>query len=202
MASRNINNSIICCNRVEYNKKDGIVCDNTYPYTSNHSIISGNRISFNGRIGLEVFDCFNFTISENYLLFNNRSGISLHGNNNQISKNIVMNNNNHGIYISGSINCSVKNNIIARNKRYGLFLRWCFDTNISSNTFERNRIEAFYEETINTKWNGNFWNRPRFFPKVIIGKFQWFNLVGDIYIYRFELNFDRNPASEPYDIGV
>ncbi len=42
-------------------------------------------------------------------------------------------------------------------------------------------------------WNENYWNRPRFLPKLIFGR------IGIYYLAPW-INVDWHPAQEPYDI--
>ena len=76
---------------------------------------------------------------------------------------------------------------------------------IVKNNFLDNERDAFFRNSrfisnfISNRWNQNYWNRPRIFPKLIFGKIR----TSSTYIpHILWINIDWNPAKEPYDIGV
>ena len=52
-----------------------------------------------------------------------------------------------------------------------------------NNFIKNNKITAFVEKSYDNKWIGNFWDRQRFLPKIILGS--------------FTVNIDWNPSKEP-----
>ena len=117
---------------------------------------------------------------------------------NFISRNII-NDNNVGIKIGSSLkNNNISNNEISNNK-FGVELGSKSSGNIIfHNNFIENSIHAFFFNCKDNLWQCNYWDNwigariklPIFqrLPKMIFG------FIG--------INFDWNPASEPYDIGV
>jgi nitrous oxidase accessory protein NosD len=94
---------------------------------------------------------------------------------------------------------------------YGLSISLCENTTISKNNFLNNKRNAhFYNplQYIKTNiWSKNYWNRPRIIPYIILGQRHLKTIDPDpimiddeIYISIPWLQFDRNPAQEPYDI--
>jgi len=141
--------------------------------------IHGNTI-INNNIGIEVSHSWGMNIFRNNISVNN-IGIKL-----------------FGTYGWGGFN-KVRQNNIAHNKN-GIVID-CFKGGttyniITENNFIENKNNAiFYTE--NNEWDGNYWNRPRIFPKPILGRYQ---IDTPLFSYSIPwINFDKNPAKEPYD---
>jgi len=65
---------------------------------------------------------------------------------------------------------------------------------IYHNNFLHNGWDAYLSgECLRNTWDGNYWNRPRLLPKVIIRRTV-------ALFFSLRLNFDWHPAREPYDI--
>jgi len=121
-----------------------------------------------------------------------------------VSNNII-NFNHIGIYLLSTVNTSITSNEISNNSIRGIKLSECENNQIRFNNFKRNSLPivgdavfTFDTEHIRQNlWYSNYWGRPRFLPKLIIGsvRIQW----SDVYLP--VLNFDWRPAQEPYDIG-
>ena len=180
-------------NNICYNAGTGIKISSAYYVT-----IHGNTISNNRNSGISVDHFTKSDIEFNNIESNGEYGIAL----SQSSNNNYINGNNikeckEGIVVHYSSKNVISKNSLIHNER-GIILRYSTETEITDNTFIRNRysqIFAYYignKETSNNTWNGNYWNRPRIFPKPIFG------LNG----LKPEIDFDKHPASEPYDIGV
>jgi len=168
------------------------------------------------------------TITKNVISYNNGSGIELiASDSNTIIENIIINNRKHGIYLWQDYpwiaDNTVSANIIKDNERAGIVMAWASNTNVTGNNLENDGIYLYFSQSnliiknnfrpgsatfdgfgfghSNNIWNGNYWNRPRFLPKLIIG---WVGPYFDHSYYPlfpwFEV--DRHPAQEPYDIGV
>ncbi len=182
-------------------------------YQSEYNIISSNIITrVSNGIDLSHNERNN-NISRN-IIKDCMSGIDLgwYTNNNSIFGN-TLTNNSFGITTAMfSINDIISQNNIS-DSTYGIIAMNCFNYKITKNNFIGNLINAWFgyfligalqfgfeykslrdiRSTI--KWDGNYWNRPRSFPKPIFGRLPpsgtvpWFQ-------------FDWHPAQEPYDIGV
>jgi parallel beta-helix repeat protein len=215
------NYSILSDNKIISNNWSGLVLVN-----SHFNEITGNIISSNRWIGIYLGTCNCNIISGNTIISNNKEGIfQYNSSNNKITGNIISKNE-IGIYTS--LFCS--NNIISNNiaifneyairfyesgynntirhnsirwNRCGLSMEYSYNNRIENNNFVRNifnaHFDGYYLDKNRTNyWNGNYWNRPRILPKIIFGTlwtygpFQW----------EFDLGIDRNPAQEPYYIGV
>ena len=72
---------------------------------------------------------------------------------------------------------------------------------IIKNNFIDNRIHGLSKYWIfslfRSKWDGNYWGRPRIFPKIIFG----LRMIGNFFGIPFRFDIDWHPAQEPYDIG-
>jgi len=157
--------------------------------------ITGNIITNNGFIGLFVYahKCLvtQNTIANNnlgILVFPDPKGYII------ISANTV-NSNCVGIDIA-ALNVSVFRNEISFNLR-GLRITESTNISIFENNFRRNENPPTFVqlERNATKWNGNYWNRPRLFPKLVFGMRYMANGKTINWI-----NIDWHPAWKPYDI--
>jgi hypothetical protein len=191
------NNTIISPN----NDGTGILLENTQ-----YCDVSYNNIEHND-IGIRV-DEDNITsgtrISYNTISYNG-VGLYLEGAYGAKERRVFRNNLNHNkkgfqlkhtrynnIYYNNIMNSSIAINI--------------WDYSCEYNYFYRNNIIGCKINIISDShkdiWIQNFWNRPRIFPKPIIGKkiiwidYPWFGIP------RPCLMFDWRPAFKPYDIEV
>ena len=123
-----------------------------------------------------------------------------------------------GISLQWSSDNLIENNIIEDNNRgssqgYGGIevLYSSYQNKIFNNTFRNNSIDAsfalhseyfwphFYYEKPNL-WEGNYWSRPRLFPKLISG---YISTNLPLFFHHIKwINIDRHPAKKPYAIGV
>ncbi len=179
----NSNYNYIANNNIKYNDW-GIRLE---WFISNYNIIYRNNISYNSA-GLFIPSCNNNNISENIIYLNYNYGISLYssGSNNIVSRNKIMLNTVYGIKLKGDPDH--KNDSFVHNY-------------ITNNVFIENgkdaRIYTYnFISIISNTWRGNYWNKPRFLPKLIVGLF-W-NKGFNFPIF----NVDWHPAQEPYDIEV
>ncbi|MFW6121073.1 MAG: right-handed parallel beta-helix repeat-containing protein [Petrotogales bacterium] len=202
------NSNVITGNNISNGVFDGI-----HLYHSNNNTIFGNNINLNNNCGLGLYDSNNNVISDNNIS-NNNFGLGLHSSNNIIKDNIITSNNMIGLIVEGNSNTISSNNIsnnefgiyldssnhnnitknnIKNNEIFGLLLSSANNNIIELNNFIGNKIQAFFVFSWRNNWDGNYWNNwiglklPIPF-KVIFG------FIG--------INFDWNPAREPYDIGV
>ncbi len=138
--------------------------------------------------------------------------ISWYSNNNSIIQNNLINNT-WGITTGFfCINDVISFNNISYSY-YGLIANNCFNYKITNNNFMKNFVNARYSYLIigalsfgseykslrdirsTIKWDGNYWDRPRIFPKPILGRLPPSGFIPWV-------QFDWHPASEPYDIGI
>lgn len=183
-------NNIIQNNNL-INNLHGICLD----YKSNNNIVKNNYASENTFVGISVL-----TGSSNNLIYNNTATENDHAaiylsafcnpsqNNNIISNNIV-NDNFIGIYIDkNSSENAIDNNTIIRNKIGISLMGYSNYNNIEYNVFKRNIFSSLFFDCTTNFWSGNYWNRPRFFPKLIFGyrTFKSFPVPW--------LNVDSNPS--------
>ena len=71
--------------------------------------------------------------------------------------------------------------------------------NSNNNTFEKNNffrnVFSTFFSTLNNSWDQNYWNRPRFLPKLIFGMIE-INSKWTIHIC-----IDENPAKRPWNLN-
>ncbi len=151
--------------------------------------ISGNIIK-NFMSGIVFGYSNNYSIYGNSLIDNkyaiNPSGFSI---NDIISLNNITGSY-CGIYAGNCFNYKIiKNNFIG-NYRNAIFVYALFE--LFGFGFKYRSIRDI-RSTI--KWNGNYWNKPRSFPKIIFGSLPPFGRMP-------WLHFDWHPAQGPYDIEV
>ena len=128
---------------------------------------------------------------------------------NEITYNEISNNDD-GIYLLGSsYNTITKNNVSENND--GVYLIFCIDwfyktqslgNTIIQNNFFRNKRHAFCGGDWSNTWVENYWNKPRYLPKIIFGKILLSEHYLIIPLIIPWINFDWHPAKLPYDIEV
>jgi parallel beta-helix repeat protein len=190
------------CDNITVENKDvshgsiGITLFNTH-----NSRIVDNVVSSNAWYGIFLSQSTGNNLSGNRVV-GCTDGIVLESSDeNSLLWNQVQSNTNSGIYLFFSDNNTISYNIIEKNggrkwieSREGLRLENSSDTVIYHNNFLRNGWDAYLSGPCTRNiWDGNYWNRPRLFPKPIIHR------TADQVLMRFD--FDWHPAREPYDIG-
>jgi parallel beta-helix repeat protein len=120
-------------------------------------------------------------------IHNCKTGIEIGGNKNQVYTNEI-NDNNKGLSISGN-EVQIKNNKI-NNNIIGVGLSGD-NGNITKNNFKNNIVSVILGSGENN-WDENYWDKARIFPKILIG------FIG----FKISIDFDMNPASEPYEINI
>jgi len=157
------------------------------------------------------------TISNNTIQDNDWIGIIFeYAHSNHITDNYIARQE-CGISLQWSSDNLIENNIIEDNNRgssqgYGgiEILYSSYQNKIYNNTFSNNSIDAsfalhseyfwphFYYEKPNL-WEGNYWDRPRLFPKLIFG---YISINLPLFHHIKWINIDRHPAKMPYTIRV
>jgi len=136
---------------------------------SNCNSITSNNV-YDNCIGIHLIHSNNNIICGNEISFNFISGIRLlNSNNNIISGNDVKNNEYAGINLTDSSGNYVSGNIISDNNEYGIYVGNSPDNKIVQNNIIMNKRNAYFEDCDNT-WDGNYWNRFRLLPYLILGK--------------------------------
>jgi len=171
------NNNIISYNYIQNN---GGGCST---YRSENNTICFNNFSYNS-IGLDITEGSYDNINNNSF-YANSDGISIWGNFDLIYHNDFRDNTGVAIYSDGWIKIE-KNNLI-------------------NNKIQATFFIDFLMEPFPSRWINNYWdNLLGNGPKIIVGIVNVFSFMGDYGIYFAILlpwvNFDRNPAQEPYDI--
>jgi len=170
---------------------------------SHNCLISGNTINLNNMYGIFLTYSNNNNISKN-MVSTNANGITLDtSDGNVILLNTIDSNIVRGIYLYSSNNNTISSNIIKNNggRRWienfeGIKLYFSSYNRIYHNNFLHNACDAYFSgECIQNNWDGNYWSRPRFLPKIITGQ------TGSLF-FSWRFNFDWHPAKEPYDIEV
>jgi len=177
-------NNVVKNNNIKYSKV-GILIEN-----SEYDNVFNNLIS-NSDQGIRLCFNSNSTIESNQLL-ENRIGISLYSSNNiVITKNIVTNCTEDAIWIFNSTQNQVLLNKIINSKRFGILIDTGSHNKVNKNTLIDNEYDAYFYACRNT-WYNNYWNKPRFLPKIIFGN-RGYSKPG--------IQLDWHPAKEPFDIS-
>ncbi len=194
-----------------YNNCIGILLD-----SSNYNTIADNVLMNNIEEGIRLIDSKSNNIEKNTAVCNGAVGITIsRSSNNRVANNII-GRNKVGIWIwYGSENNKIISNIIylnlfgmdlsicGKNKIkgnifkgnvLGITLWWSQKNIIKNNNFFLNGVNAFFCSSFLNIWLRNFWNRPRFAPKPIIGVINFF----PYYIFLIWFNFDFIPRLLPY----
>jgi parallel beta-helix repeat protein len=85
----------------------------------------------------------------------------------------------------------VLGNTLKENTQKGICLKECDHNTITSNNFIGNPTPASFFYSSDNVWDGNYWGRPRIFPKLIFGKTGKDARIPVI-------NIDHHPLKEPY----
>jgi len=190
---------------------DGIEC-----MWHSNLIIEDNIIRDNTDCGICISKSFNGlgtnNVIANNIIINNNVGVIIEcpgwskviENNNIVNNTIT--NNNKGIQLYRSYNNTIKYNNITNNLKIGLNVINSKPNFIIKNNFIGNRRNAdfsiswiylfwYMQDVFNSHiWNSNYWdNWKGFGQKIIFGNLGIFGIIPLV-------QFDRDPAKEPYDI--
>jgi parallel beta-helix repeat protein len=192
---------------------------------SNDNIISNNLFiskPFRRETSIKLENSFRNLISQNIIKNNYGSGIELRNSHfNEVSGNIII-----GLIFRRGIGIDLvdsSNNLVTRNefRKNSCCVSLLELSNLTTNNqiIENNflmyyvrmsGVYFFYEYHRDKGDRGNiidsnYWNRPRIFPKYILGWISlfWMSLKDYGYLVRIIIpRFDMHPAKEPYDINV
>jgi nitrous oxidase accessory protein len=162
--------------------------------SSSKNNITNNNINLN-YWGIHLHNSNNNIITKNNVNSSLFQGISLSSSsNNTITGNNISNlNNGYGIGLSYPSNNNIIMNNNISNNFGGISLIASSNNTILKNNFIKNRRHAGFVLCTNT-WDQNYWGRLRIFPKPIFGIKKIYHLFPSF------IEFDWNPAQEPYNI--
>jgi parallel beta-helix repeat protein len=153
--------------------------------SSNNLEIYNNIINRGTICGAWISRCNNINFKKNYISFCYYCGIIfVRSSNSNISNNTLIENNHTGLYLRDS-----SNNVICSNN----FIRY---HNLRVNNFNLiniiNKFDcrlAFFYNSHQNSWTGNYWHNNRGLPKIIFGKTGKNNLL-------LTFDFDFKPSKE------
>jgi parallel beta-helix repeat protein len=166
---------------------------------SSKNLISKNIIKNNYYTGIELRNSHFNEISRNIiigLIWRSGTGIQLIDSSNNIIKRNEFRKNSCCVNLHELYNLT-KNNQVIQNNFLIYYLRM-------------SGVYFFYnyhltKENRGNIFDNNYWNRPRFIPKYVLGWISlfWIPTGGYNYLFRIPLpKFDMHPTKEPYDILV
>ena len=176
------------------------------------NIIIQNKINSTRDHGIDLFyECSRNKILNNTIINCGDAGIFIEGKVkvwwdfasilNVISGNEITNNE-WGILLEKAALSTVSSNNICQNY-YGVeVISANFNKIFNNNIFENKIEDAFFKNSLSTRFYRNYWNETKRFHK-INGGFYTYSYWSDSWelIFRF-FRFDWNPVELPYDIGV
>ncbi len=178
-------------------------------YADNNNI-SYNIVSNNKQYGVSIGPGSNNIILHNDICYNGKVGlliacVSEPATNNVISYNNISSNGLRGIYLLGNwpylSNNIIFRNIISYNGGKGIYLYWmCKNNVIQENNFIDNTGGNagfhLFDRSYRNTWLRNYWSDWRLpLPKPIFGSVEETKII-----IHYWLNFDWNPALEPWKI--
>ena len=184
---------------------------------ANNSIIQENIITKNREFGIYVHFSYDNIITENIITSNKYHGIFLcwETGNNLVTSNNVSLHEQIGIWISSTDENTIQHNSI-RDNREGVIISSSCKNKVIENNIYNNKINAmvngetfglFLDKWLYNTFDGNYWGRAMFFPKVIFAgcililpNFIWTLIFQLPPLFIPTVVFDLHPASEPFDI--
>ena len=162
---------------------------------SNNKIIYNNISNSAMDDGITLRDpCTNCIVSGNVISDVETGILCWDSNQNTITGNKIYRSREFGIDLASSNYNNIEGNEFEDNT-VGVQIYYSMGTKVYNNNFINNQWQAqffygpiFYSFT--NRWNGNYWNKSRILPYPVLGAYLFFPLI----------QFDWNPASEPYDI--
>jgi nitrous oxidase accessory protein len=172
-----------------------------YVFNSVDTSISNCIITLNNGHGIHLDLAKSTLISHCTISSNDKFGIcvcnldgSRPGRNDNVISHCVISNNSDGVFLDDIAGTLVEKNDIKDNRFYGAYLVFARDCEIIENNFINNNENAFFQGGLLNIWNHNYWSREwNFGLKIILGVTAGFPIPW--------FTFDRNPATEPFDIN-
>jgi parallel beta-helix repeat protein len=165
---------------------------------SDDNILENNMLMSNTWAGISVLDyCKRNIIRYNTIeQTQTGGGIYIRNSNDNIATDNTLFKNYYGILIVNSSYNDLFRNNLTRNKMYGIFLRDNSNNNtIKNNNFRFNiLLDAFLKNSFFNHFYQNYWNRPKLFPKVILG----IKKTGLLFLPM--ISFDLKPLKLPYSL--
>ena len=167
---------------------------------TSYSNILNNKLTNNSDYGILLVYSYNNNVSFNAISKSYFCGIRLFSNSdyNNIQGNRISLSNYFGIFVSGSNNNTISTNELKRNggsrrveDGLGIFLYTSSSNTVEYNNFIFNNRNAYFNDCDSTRWTGNYWNRPKLLPKIIVGE------TSGLPLFDIRLNFDWHPAKKP-----
>ena len=196
---------------------------NVVKVTANSVNIEGFSVKNGFDTGIYVFDSVDTSISDCIITSNSGRGIHLDlakktsishcivssnekfgicvcnsdgsrpGSNNNVISHCIISNNSDGVFLNDITGTSVENNTIKDNRFYGVYLVFARDCEIKENNFIDNTESAFFQGGFLNSWSHNYWSGAwNIGMKLILGVTWGLPIPW--------LNFDLNPATEPFEI--
>jgi len=160
---------------------------------SNNTEISNNIFYDIDGCGIIMDSSNNVIVENNYIGKNGLYGIWMSLCRDNVLQNNIITDSVFGVILIGANYNKISENSIIENEQKSICLRESNNNIISSNNFIDNPTSTYFFYSQGNKWDGNYWGRSRVLPKIISGRKGEDGLIPC-------LNFDWNPASEPYDI--
>jgi parallel beta-helix repeat protein len=197
-----------------------------YPNAAQHTYLSNNKFT-NNNIGVNMSSSSQCTVRDNIFLNNHDAGIYIQtGSPGVIIENNTIQGGTKGIYVGqASDGLRIFHNTIT-NGSIGIGIFFSGGHNISSNTLANMSERAFY---LNSSWNnmmyhnnivncrlnpyiynfagpknrwvGNYWNRPRVLPKLLVGMQERILPINNVHLKLPLFEVDWHPAQIPYCVG-
>jgi parallel beta-helix repeat protein len=151
---------------------------------SNHCDIIQNCLDRNRAYNLFLTHSNTIFISKNIIANSSQNILIENSEDNVIEKNNIRSAAHYGIWLELSNNNTISHNLISDNSKaiesLGMWLFNSSDNIIDHNNFLRNTMNAVFLDSYRNKWRANYWERPRFLPKFILGRrgfiLPWFNI--------------------------
>jgi parallel beta-helix repeat protein len=197
-----MNNTIvqnIISNNLSNHSYDGIDMSNSSKNRIENNTISGSVA------GIDIENGSENSISDN--IFRNCLIISIYFSScddNRIYHNTIIKNkvdlpSNIGydsVWMSTSNYTLISENTFVNTKdnTHNIMMTDCYNNTIVRNNFFNVHPYVYFAESSHNVWDGNYWARARFLPKIILGQ------KGIYDRHPTALNFDWHPAQKPYEI--
>ncbi len=181
-------------------------------YSPNNEVFSNDIYSTN--VCISLFETKNNKIYENTIKSGDTAIAVSYSSNNKIHNNTIESAVENGIFIYYSNKNKINYNIISKcyigintvnddftvislniikDNDYGIWLGFSDKYLVYANNLQSNLIHGSHSVSIGGIWIRNYWGRPRFLPKIILGDLLWLGRT---------LKFDFLPAKRPYNIEV
>jgi parallel beta-helix repeat protein len=181
--------------------------DPNYRIILNNNVISDNIIVSNYFEGVWLSYCKNSIVQNNILKNNGISSIHMSTSSNNIITGNEISNSDYGLSLyDDSKKNDVSSNNFVYSERYCILILNTGKNNFSQNNFiesgKRNvRILYYIWSLRRNKWNGNYWGISKEETHVILVSIS-IRLPGRVGLHIIPwIEFDKNPASEPYDFS-